>query len=205
MNVVGYRNRWKDVEQGTFFCPVCGGDRYYTHRQERRAFSALMLPMGRSEVVDEAYECQSCHRVYDERVLDAATTADLATRLQWGMRLAVVLLVLDGDPHDAAVRAAAVTAVKTTAAIQYNDTQLDGDLRAIDLTQLDDALDKLAVDLEPMGKERFVRACADVAQAGGLLTAANRAALDSIARNLGLSPAQVHNLLSEILDHPNHT
>lgn len=203
--IFGFRNRWKELAQGTFFCPSCGGDRYYAHRQQRRWFTLFFLPIVPTSVVGETYQCQTCHRTFDEWVLDTPTTSDLATRLQWAMRLAVVQIVLDGNPHEAPVRLAAVAAVKSTGSIAYSDTQLDGDLRAIDLTQLDQALGQLTMDFEPVGKETFLRSCGDVALATGLITPTNRATLEAIGRGLGLTPAHVHGVLSQIHErHTNH-
>lgn len=203
MIILGFRNRWKDLAQGTFFCPSCGGDRYYAHRQLRRWFTLFFVPTFPMDVVGETYECQTCHRTFDERVLETTTTSDLATRLQWAMRLAVVQIVLDGNPHDAPVRTAAVRAVKGTGAIQYSETQLDGDLRAIDLTQLEVALDQLAPDFETVGKEQFMHACGEVAAASGLITQSNRVAIEAIGRGMGLTPAHVHGVMTQILAHTN--
>ena len=206
MIILGFRTRWRVLSQGTFFCPSCGGDRHYAQKQARRWFTLFFVPLIPLNSVGEAYECHSCHRTFNERVLHTPTTSDLASRLQWAMRLSVCSMVLDGDPHHAASRQAAIAAVRSTGATNYSETDLDADLRAIDLTQLSVAAEHLADDFEPAGKEHYLLTSGRVALASGRLTASNHGTLEQLGRSIGITPAHVngvlHQLQEEAAPHP---
>lgn len=196
--IFGFRVRWHEITHGTFFCPSCGGDRQYAHKQAKRWFTLFFLPILPLKVLGESIECLSCHRTFNERVLHRPTTSDLASRLQFAMRLAVCTMVLDDDPHHRPSRDAALAAVRSTGATHYDETHLDADLRAIDLTQLDYAAGQLADDFEPAGKEHFLLTAGRVALASGRLTPSNHATLDQLGRSTGLTPAHVKGVMSQL-------
>jgi hypothetical protein len=199
MLILGIRIRWRVLDQGTFFCPSCGGDRKYAHKQAKRWFTLFFVPLVPLNAVGDTYECHSCHRTFNERVLHTPTTSDLASRLQWAMRLSVCSMVLDDDPHHQPSRQAAIAAVRSTGATHYSETHLDADLRAIDLTQLNAAAEHLADDFEPAGKEHYLLTSGRVAVASGCLSPTNHATLEQLGRSIGLTPAHVHGVLHQLI------
>src|ERR1700738_4957036 len=60
----GWRSRSKVLSQGTFFCPHCGGDRQYAHKQARRWFTLFFLPVIPLKVLGEFVECQKIGRAH---------------------------------------------------------------------------------------------------------------------------------------------
>ncbi len=191
--------RWKDRESKSFFCPACGSEREYQHRQSRSWLRAV-IPIIPREVLEDVYECQSCHREFDEHVITTPPTSDLSTRLQRTTRAAAILAMLDGDPYDERARNKAVNVVRGAGLRHYTETDLDADLRSMDVANLAHEAQQLTIDLELAGREHLLLDVGHVAIATGVLSHTNRVMLDELGRSLELSPGAVHRLLSQ-LDH----
>jgi hypothetical protein len=191
--------RWKDRESKSFFCPACGSEREYQHRQARVWVQAI-IPIFPREVVEDVYACQSCHREFDEHVITTPPTSDLSTRLQRTTRAAAILAMLDGDPYDQVVRTKAVNVVRGAGLRHYSETDLDADLRSLDVANLDQEARGLTLDLEMSGREHLLLDVGHVAIATGTLSQANRMMLDQLGRSLELSPGAVHRIMAQ-LDH----
>lgn len=194
---MGTFERWQDRETGTFYCPGCGSERVYRHRRSRNWFHVI-VPLIPRDITADVYVCQGCHRVYDEHVIASPPTSDLATRLQRITRAAAVLAVLDGDPYEEASRRVAVTVIQGAGLPHYSTTDLDADLRSIDVENVEAEARELVIDLEPAGRERLVVDIGHVATATGTLTPSNRAMLDRLARALEMTPGVVHRILARL-------
>ena len=194
---MGTFERWRDRETGTFYCPGCGSERVYRHRRSRN-WLCVVVPLIPREITADVYVCQGCHRVYDEHVLTSPPTSDLATRLQRLTRAATVLAVLDGDPYEESARRIAVLVIQGAGLPHYTTTDLDADLRSIDVNDLYDEARQLTIDLDHSGRERLLLDVGYVASASGAISASNRAMLDQLGRSLELSPGSVHRLLTQL-------
>ncbi len=193
--VLGIAERWQELESRTFFCPGCGSERVYRHRRSRN-WVFVLVPIVPRDVVADVYECQGCHRTYDEHVITSPPTSGLATRLQRVTRAAVVLAMLDGDPYDVPTRNTAMMVIRGVGIPHYSEADLDADLRSIDVTRLDAEAEALNIDLDPAGRERLVADVGHVATATGELSVANRTMLDRLGRSLELTPGAVHRILN---------
>lgn len=194
---VGIIERWHDRETGTFYCPGCGSERVYRHRRSRNWYH-IVIPLIPRDITSEVYVCQGCHRVYDEHVLTSPPTSDLATRLQRLTRAATVLAVLDGDPYDEPTRRVAVTVIQGAGMHHYSTTDLDADLRSMDVSNVEDEAHQLTIDMEPVARERLVIEIGHVATATGELSLTNRTMLDRLARALEITPGAVHRILARL-------
>lgn len=201
--MVGVNERWQDLETGTFFCPGCGSERVYRHRRSRNWFY-VGIPLVPKDVTGDVYECQGCHRSYDEHVITSPPTSDLATRLQRLTRAATVLAVLDGDPYDAPTRSVAVTVIQGAGLAHYSETDLDADLRSMDVNHLEAEAQKMTIDMDPAARERLVLDVGHVATATGTLTASNRSMLDRLGRAMEITPGAVHRILARLDQEAGH-
>ncbi len=188
---------WHDRGKGSFFCPACGSERDYVHRQSRNWFRVI-IPVIPREILEDIYKCQTCHREFDEHVLTSPPTSDLSTRLQRATRAASVLAMLDGDPHNEHARTKAVDVVRGAGLRHYSETDLDADLRSIDVSQLHNEAQQLTIDLDMTGREHLLLNIGHVALASGAISPRNRAMLDQLGRSLELSPGAVHRLLAQL-------
>ena len=194
---IGTTVRWRDREARSFFCPACGNEREYQHR-EARNWLKVIVPLIPREVVDNVYECQGCHRQYDEHVISSPPTSDLSTRLQRATRAAAVLAMLDGDPYHEPSRTKAVNVVRGAGLRHYTETDLDADLRSMDVSNLDAEAQQLTIDLDMTGREHLLLDVGHVAIASGSLSHNNRQMLDRLGRSLELSPGSVHRLMTQL-------
>ena len=198
MNIgFGATELWKEQEVGTFFCPVCGSERRYVHRQSR-TWIRVVVPLIPRDVLENVFECQTCHRRFDEHALTTGPTSDIATRLQRITRSASVLLMLNGDPHNEAARKKAVDVVQASGMRHYSETDLDADLRSIDVSNLDEEAEAIIIGLDIAGRERLLLDVGHVGIAAGELTDASRSTLDQLGRSLTLSPGSVHRILAQL-------
>ena len=196
-DLVGNIEVWRDLESRTFYCPACGSERIYRHRRARR-WVRVIVPILPKEITNDVYECQTCHHVYDEHVITSPPTSDLATRLQRLTRAAVVLAMLDGDPYDVPTRRRALTVIQGAGLSHYSETDLDADLRSIDVTLLDEEAQQLTIDLDLPSRERLVADVGHVATATGSFSRTNRSMLDQLGRSLAIPPGAVHRILSQL-------
>lgn len=188
---------WRDQGNGKFFCPACGTERDYVHRQSRRWFQ-FIFPIVPRDILDDLYCCQTCHREFDEHVLTSPPTSGLSTRLQHTARAASVLAMLDGDPYHEASRTRAVDVVRGVGLRQYSSTDLDADLRSMDVSRVFDEAAQLTIDLDMIGREKLLMDIGYVALASGSLTPKNRSMLDQLGRALRIAPGSVHKMLTQL-------
>lgn len=68
----GWRGgRHKEIGQGEFYCPECGGD-YRGYRQVlvTRWFTLYWIPLFKTSELGQYVECTSCKATFNDRVLD---------------------------------------------------------------------------------------------------------------------------------------
>lgn len=200
---MGTVERWRNLGDGTFFCPGCGSERAYKHRQSRN-WLQVGVPLIPKDITGDIYECQTCHREYDEHIITSPPTSDLATRLQRITRAATVLAVLDGDPYNEPSRRVAVTVIRGAGLPHYSTTDLDADLRSMDVRHVETDAPQLIIDMDTPARERLVLDIGHVAIATGTLSETNRTMLDRLGRALELTPGSVHRTLARLDQEATH-
>lgn len=186
--IFGFSVFFRTISEGTFHCPNCGGDRRYRRRAGRRWFTLFFLPVIPLGRLGEVVECGTCRTRFGVSVLRLPTAQEMAGSLPAGMRGAVAMVLLTGDPSDAAARRRAVDAVRGYGGADYDDRTLDADLRAPMPVLIDD-IAAAGSHLTVEAKEWFLTQAARVALADGPLSDGERAALRAVADRLGMTPA----------------
>ncbi|WP_158566912.1 zinc-ribbon domain-containing protein [Actinomadura craniellae] len=179
---------FRTIDEGTFHCHRCGGDRAYRRRAGRRWFTLFFLPVIPLGRVGEVIECRTCRARFQASVLRLPTAHEMAAALPAGMRAAVGLVLRAGDPTDPATRRRAVEAVRGYGEHNYDDSAVEADLRLRE-EFLDEEVTRAGGQLTVEAREWFLAQVVRVALADGGLSDAERQALHRVAGDLGLSPA----------------
>lgn len=194
----GWRTRFKQLAEGVFHCPACGGDRQYAHKQARSWFTLFFLPLIPLKVLGEFIECQTCERRYDDGILRLPTSAALSEQLVAATREAAArLLRVDDTPSG---RTAAIVALSRVSGMEWSDEALMADVVGLDVAPLSDRLRQLGEVMNEHGKEGFLASVATIATGGGVLGAPSRQVLDGIAADLGMTAAHARGVIDEVLD-----
>ena len=194
----GFKVRFKQGEPIVFFCPTCGGDRQGQRETARRWFTFFWIPVIPLKVVGEFVRCDTCHTRYEPSVLDRPTTAALSEVLTNAVRVVTVMVVGTGEPLEPAMRAAAVSDIRSVVS-EYDDATLTSDLTAVDPSWAEQYVGPLAEGLEVAGKERFVADLTRVALAGGTVSDGQRRLLDTVGRGIGLTPAHITGIVQSVV------
>lgn len=186
------------IARGIFRCPQCGTDRNYSHKAWRTWFTLFFIPVIPLKQLGDAVECESCGTSFKPVVLTMPTTSQLEDELLEAF-LAAVVTVLRANPTPAAATAA-VGALSSFAGHEWNEAQLETDVGLLDVSDLAERLARLGDSLTEQGKERFLALCTEVAATGGVIDSDARAALDSIAGNLGMTAAHTRGVIAQVLE-----
>jgi hypothetical protein len=193
--ILGIRVRWKTLAEGTFHCPNCGVDRSFLRRMARRWFTVFFIPIVPMNVLGEFVECGTCHTRYKTSVLETPTSASIAVELATSMRAAVAAVVEAGDRASAAARLAAVVAMADVGTQEYVDATLTWDLERHASVGYEDRLRRVAISLEPVGREHLLTTLASIAIADAEYSDGEQLVLERAGAALGLSPAYVRGVL----------
>ncbi len=177
------------IAQGAFFCRKCGGDRRYRRRAGRRFITLFFIPLIPLGKTGEHVQCATCKTRYVTEVLRLPTAAQMERALPAGMRALVSVVLRAGDPASPAARRRAIEAVTGAGAQGYDDAALDADL-AQPAGAGRQAIAMLGAQLQVHAREWHLAELIRIAMADGPLTGAQRAAIESVAADLGLTQAQ---------------
>ncbi|HET9441920.1 MAG TPA: zinc ribbon domain-containing protein [Acidimicrobiales bacterium] len=196
--VFGWRARNRALGSGTFACPSCGTDRPYAHKEARRWFTLFFVPVIPLKVLGDFVECEVCGGTFDPAVLAAPTAAALSDHLLGAVREGLVA-VLGREPTPAA-RAEAVALLSGFAGREWSEADLDRDLAELDTSGLSARLATLAPVLTEQGKERLIGGLARAAATGGVLSPDQRAAVERLAAEVGMTAAHTRGLIDEAIE-----
>ncbi|WP_300605033.1 hypothetical protein [Trebonia sp.] len=177
------------IAQGAFFCRKCGGDRRYRRRAGRRFITLFFIPLVPLGKTGEHVQCATCKTRYVTEVLRLPTAAQMERALPAGMRALVSVILRAGDPASPAARRRAIEAVTGAGAQDYDDAALEADL-AQSAGAGRQAIAMLGAQLQVHAREWHLAELIRIAMADGPLTGAQRAAIESVAADLGLTQAQ---------------
>jgi hypothetical protein len=185
----GLRVIYRTIAQGVFFCRKCGGDRDFRLRVGRRFVTVFFIPLIPLNKTAEHVQCTRCKTRYVTEVLRLPTAARMQKALPAGMRALVTVMLRAGDPASPAARRRAIDAVTGAGAQGYDDAALDADL-AGGTQDSGRAIAALGGQLQVHAKEWYLADVIRIAMADGPLTGAERAAVEHLAGELGLTQAQ---------------
>lgn len=186
--VFGLSVFFRTVGQGIFHCPDCGGDRPYRRRIGRRWLTVFFLPVVPLRRVGEAVQCGTCRTRFGVSALRLPTVRQMAAALPAGMRAAVALVLMAGDPLDDDSRRRALEAVQGYGEEDYGPQALEGDLRSA-AEGLSDKVGRAGSQLRVEAKEWFLAQVVRVALADGPLSERERRAVHHVAGLLGMTAA----------------
>jgi hypothetical protein len=196
--IFGFRMRGTTKSEGDFFCPKCGADRHYLLQRLRRWFTLFFIPIfPTGKEYGDQVKCTTCGSAFRPEVLNAPTSAMLSEYIRAAVRVAAVGMVAAGSGA-MAVRTAAVELVAQSGTESYDDDTLTNDLAHYDATQLPSYVAPLAAGLKEQGKETFVAQLTRVALAGGPLTPAETAVLETVGAGLQLTAAHLRGIVDTV-------
>ena len=194
----GFKIRYKLLDKGVFFCPNCGGDRPYEHRQGRKWFRLYYIPLFPvGGAVNEHVQCDVCKGKFAMRALARPTSTQLSGLLLDGVRGVLVHVLRTGSMQSPAAREIAVSEVQRAGLATYTDATLSADLDVVpgDLNPL---LSNLADQLADQGKENLLRAAVKTALADGPLTDLERSVVNGTAAALGMTQAHSQGVIAQV-------
>ena len=68
--IFGTRGITSTLKEGRFYCPSCGPDCAYNHKQVRRYFTLYFIPLIPLDQIGQYIECRRCAGTYKKDVLD---------------------------------------------------------------------------------------------------------------------------------------
>ncbi|WP_192810251.1 TerB family tellurite resistance protein [Actinomadura rudentiformis] len=196
MIIFGLQVVYFTLSKGVFHCPDCGGDREYRRRQGRNFFSLFFIPViPLNKTGGEFVQCSTCKGRWNMGVLEAPTTAQLASMPALLMRLAAAQVLRSGDVTHPGAREHAVAVVRRAGDHAFDPAALDYDLsRPFDQIRVEIA--NAAGALAPEARENILGAAAEIAFADGPLSASEEETLAVIGADLGLTRVQVTGVLT---------
>jgi hypothetical protein len=205
MLVGGSRVLYRTIGYGEFHCERCGGDRPYRHRSGRRWAHLLGIPIVSLADAGEHLNCTACRTSYRVELLAVPTMAQMQQALLAGTKAAVLTLLRSGPGSRPEARQRGVEVITRAGAPEYDETSLMADLAGPGLASAPaglvppgnrPAIEAFAVQLDPHAKEWFLAQIVNVGLAGGSLGTAQREAIHTVARYLGMSRSRARHVIS---------
>jgi len=193
--IFGVRVYYRTVGQGTFHCQRCGGDRPYRRRSGWRFIHVFFIPIVPLGKVGEHVQCTVCRTRYRTEVLELPTMAQMQAAHPAGMRAAAVAMLRASGSGSLAARRRAIEAISGAGLAGYDDAALEADLADLgdQVSAAQDVaarLNALARQLAVPAREWFLAEIVRIGLADGALTESERRAVQEIAAQLGMTPAQ---------------
>jgi hypothetical protein len=195
----GVAVRTKQVQSVEFVCPRCGVDRAGAIVEQQRWYCVLGIPAVPLAVLDPAVVCDTCDHRAGLGVLDVLTSTALTECLATAMRYAVASIVRAGIDDGNGIGPDVldeVFDVMLGSGYLYDELVLAGDLTAVDETLVRRALEPLADELTPYGKQGFLHRMIAIAMADGHLNRNEQLALVNIGVGLGMAAPHINGVLA---------
>lgn len=126
----GVRTRTRTVDTGQFYCPYENAQRPYERKTAQLWFSLYFIPLIPLKQQGDFIECQSCHRSYNESVLNPAWQARAKQRASGAPADPVSLVnnlkqhLLNGMPVEYAVRNLTAAGFDRNVVMQMIESQI---------------------------------------------------------------------------------
>ncbi|MBK5221327.1 MAG: TerB family tellurite resistance protein [Acidimicrobiia bacterium] len=183
---------------GTFTCPEEGGDRPYRLMLARRWFYVAFVPVVPMDVLGEYVECASCGEPFERSVLDLPTTTEQRDALRTVLRHAMVAIIRADERVTNHERHVALDIMANFGLDDYALIDLERDLAALEVEDLDGKAAMAGSMLTATGQERVVRACIQLAAADGAVSQVDLDLIATVGRSMGMLPARIKAMLDEV-------
>jgi tellurite resistance protein len=201
MIVWGFRAIKATRARGVFHCPQCVIKVNYVHRKVTSWFTLYFIPIIPRETLAEYVECQKCLGTFDVETITYDPEVEKqkfeASYLAGMKRVMVQVMLADG--HIASSEKQLLRGVyKSLANGDLSDEAIEAEIKSITNAKGDllAYVRQLGNTLNDTGKERVLRAAVMVATADGALDGTEHQLLGAMAAALGVSPAQLGQLIS---------
>jgi hypothetical protein len=198
----GVAVRTKTIQSVEFVCPRCGVDREGAVVEQQRWYCVLGIPTVPLAVLEPAVVCNTCDHRAGLGVLDVLTSAALTECLATAMRYAVASIVRAGIDDGNGIGPDVldeVFDVMLGSGYLYDELVLAGDLTAVDDNLVRRALEPLADELTPHGKQGFLHRMIAIAMADGHLNRNEQLALVNIGVGLGMAAPHINGVLASAI------
>ena len=197
--VWGFKVRYSDAGNGTFYCPHEGGDRPYTVKQARKWFTFFWIPLIPLKELGQFVECSGCERGYDEKVLTNPTSAELMDNLANAMRQAVVSISRADGHIDDAEKEFAVELMQSYSDTPYALQHFEHDLETLPQQGLVEHMSNCSGILNTNGKESLLQGCVRLAAADGDVAAEEVALIQEAGLALGMTKNHINGVLESAM------
>lgn len=210
MIVFGTKSTRKLLDRGTFDCPQCQTSGAYESRRAKSWFHIYFIPIIPLKTYPPYVECKSCNATFVEGVLRAGTGAD-SQKLRAEFEIATMEILTRMAWADGVIEPGETEAifevVNSICAREYSmDDVKDAIARAEN--NADDA-HSIAVRVGNMlnddGKENILQAVYLIAASDGNIAEDEYKMILDVGAGLGLRPAHIHGLVSEMAKSPQMT
>lgn len=203
MIIFGTKSTKKKLEQGKFNCPQCNRDEQFTKLRSKQWFHLYFIPLIPLKEYPPYVECSSCNATFVEGVLnnnmDSATVRaefEIAT-----MKILARMAWADGiiEPEE---RTEIFKVVNSICAKEFSAQDVDDAITEAK----DSPEDALAVAtqvgnmLNDEGKEMIIQAVYLIAASDGDFAQEEKEMILEIGVGLGLRPAHIKGILSELTE-----
>jgi tellurite resistance protein len=201
MIIFGTKSTRKTLDTGTFGCPQCQQTRNFDKRRAKQWFHLYFIPLIPLKEYPPYVECKSCNATFVEGVLDAnADSGEIRAEFETAtMKILTRMAWADGiiEPEE---KDAIFDVVNRICAREFSRNDVDEAIR----DAKDSPEDALAVAtqvsglLNDSGKEMIVQAVYLIAASDGDVAREEIEMLMEIGAGLGLRPAYIKGILSEM-------
>ena len=177
--------------EGSFFCPLEGGDRTYVRTEVRRWLAPFGFPIWPYHHLGDYVRCCGCQQTFTDDVLEILTTEELAVRLERAAAsLLSVIVARSGDSDRSRV-----AAEREMRSFVRHPFAAHVSFDPLSLVQVVELLGASAVHMEEVGRRDIFAAAVRVAHTEGALTGSSFAALHAAGGALRLPISMVRSLI----------
>lgn len=205
MIIFGTKSTRKLLDKGSFNCPNCSNNTTFEKRRAKQWFHLYFIPLIPLKTYPPYVECKACNATFIEEVLNAGTGADSAS-IRAEFETATLAILARVAWADGVIEDAEVDEIfKVVNSICAREFSMHDVKEAISDAK-GNPEDALAVAtsvgnmLNDSGKEMIIQAVYLVANSDGDFAAEERDMILEIGAGLGLRPAYIKGILSELME-----
>ena len=201
--IFGTRGVTFTKQQGTFYCPRCGPNHPFKHKNVRRFFTLYFIPVIPLDQLGEYVECNTCQGTYNVEILDYHPEADgvqIEALFMVAMKqVMIAMLLADGVIDDDEVRELQAT-YEDLSGVPVTETDLREEIAVIqnEGSTAIEMVGSLASGLNDKGKEMVITAAYQIAIADGRVDPAEQQLIQDIAEAMELSPAHLRGIMVDL-------
>ena len=190
-------------DSGHFYCPQCGPDNEFRHKNVRCFFTLYFIPLIPLHSLGEYIECQRCQGTFNTNVLeyDPAETQrqEEAIFMVAAKQVMIAMLLADGIVDDSEIKELQAT-FEDLAGMEVTEQDLREEIALVQENNVNtlELVEKFGPSLNDKGKEILLTAAYQIAAADGYIDPSEMELMRKIGGILQLSRAHLNGLLAEL-------